>query len=130
MTTIDLHNRLAADNDPPDYPDGPGYQPHSASSRDGAKAAAPKKPTQEGLCMDFIRERGNRGATGDEVAEATGIELYIIRARLAGLHKKGLIFGDGRRDGGHGVSVTIWKDIALRPPVEGNGQGELFGQAA
>ncbi|WP_283418683.1 hypothetical protein [Sphingopyxis sp. Geo48] len=118
------------DDDLPDYPDeGVGFQRHSEASKDGARAANPKKPTQEGLCMDFIRERGAVGATSDEVAEATGIELYIIRARLAGLHKKGLIFGDGRRDGGHGVTVTVWKDIALRPPVE-DGQRDLFEQAA
>lgn len=114
------------DNDDlPDYPDGPGYQRHSQASRDGAIAAAPKKPTQEARCLDFIRSRGAAGATGDEVAEATGIELYIIRARLAGLHKKRLIFGDGRRDGGHGVTVTVWKDAALRPAVEDD-QRDLF----
>lgn len=117
------------DDELPDYPDGPGYQRHSQASRDGAIAAAPKKPTQESRCMDFIRERGQHGATGDEVADATGIELYIIRARLAGLHKKGLIFGDGRRDGGHEVRVTVWKDAALRPAVD-DAQADLFGKAA
>lgn len=118
------------DDDLPDYPDGPGFQRHSEASRDGAIAAKPKKATQESRCMDFIRGREHVGATGDEVSAATEIELYIVRARLAGLHKKGLIFGDGRRDGGHGVAVTIWKDVALRPPVEGDGQGDLFDQAA
>ncbi len=116
-------------DDLPDYPNGPGYQRRSAASRDGAVAAAPKKPTQESRCLDFIRSRGSLGATGDEVADATGIELYIIRARLAGLHKKGSIFGDGRRDGGHGVTVTVWKDATLRPAVELT-QSDLFGKAA
>lgn len=119
------------DNDTlPHYRDsGLGYQSHSEASKDGARAAMPQKPTQEARCLDFIRERGALGATGDEVAEATGIELYIIRARLAGLHKKRSIFGDGRRDGGHGVTVTIWKDVALRPPVDLE-QADLFGKAA
>lgn len=117
-------------NDLPDYPDGPGYQRHSEASRDGARAAQPNKPTQESRCMEVIAARGNHGATGDEIAADTGIELYIVRARLAGLHKKALIYGDGRRDGGHGVRVTIWKDVALRPPVDGDGQGDLFEQAA
>ena len=116
--------------DLPHYRDtGLGYQAHSEASKDGARAALPKKPTQESRCLEFIRERGRAGATSDEVAEATEIELYIIRARLAGLHKKGSIFGDGRRDGGHGVAVTIWKDVALRPPVDLD-QADLFGKAA
>lgn len=120
--------------DLPHYRDtGLGYQAHSAASKDGARAALPKKPTQESRCLDFIKERGRAGATSDEVADATEIELYIIRARLAGLHKKGSIFGDGRRDGAHGVAVTIWKHADYRPPaepVELDGQGDLFGEAA
>lgn len=108
---------------------GLGYQAHSEASKDGARAAMPKKPTQDSRCLDAIRERGALGATADDVADATGIELYIVRARLAGLHKRGLIFGEGRRMGGHGVAVTVWKDIAFRPSVEGE-QGDLFGAAA
>ena len=104
-----------------------GYQTHSEASKDGARAAIPKKPTQESRCLDFIKGRGFAGATSDEVADATDIELYIIRARLAGLHKKGSIFGDGRRDGAHGVAVTIWKHSDYRPS---DGQGDLFGQDA
>ena len=109
---------------------GLGYQAHSEASKDGARAAIPKKPTQDSMCLDAIRKRGASGATADDVAEQTGIELYIVRARLAGLHKRGLIFGDGRRMGGHGVAVTIWKDIAYRPRVDADVQGDLFGAAA
>jgi hypothetical protein len=128
MTTRELRGRLP---DLPHYNEsGLGWQKHSEASKDGARAALPKKPTQESRCLEFISERGRAGATSDEVADATGIELYIIRARLAGLHKKGSIFGDGRRDGAHGVAVTIWKHIDYRPPAGPDGQGDLFGQAA
>lgn len=131
MTTKDICNRTS-DDDLPEYPgEGVGFQKHSEASKDGARAANPKKPTQDSQCLAVIRAANRRGAIGDEVSEATGIELYIVRARLAGLHKRGLIFGDGRRMGGHGVAVTVWKDIALRPPVQNDeDQGELFGQAA
>lgn len=116
-------------DDLPAYPEGAGFQRGSEASKDGARAVNPKKPTQESLCLDFIKGRAHLGATGDDVAQATDIELYIVRARLAGLHKKGLIFGQGRRDGSHGVAVTIWKDAALRPPVPVE-QPDMFDKAA
>ncbi|HWV60278.1 MAG TPA: hypothetical protein VN034_06475 [Sphingopyxis sp.] len=52
--------------DLPHYRDsGLGYQAHSEASKDGARAALPKKPTQESRCLDFIKERGRAGATSD-----------------------------------------------------------------
>lgn len=117
-------------DDLPPYRDtGLGYQQHSEASKDGARAVMPKKPTQDSKCLAFLHERAHTGATADEVSDATEIELYIIRARLAGLHKRHLIFGDGRRDGRHGVRVTIWKHADFRPPADPDGQGDLFGEA-
>lgn len=92
-----------------DYPKGPGYQKGSEASRDGAKAAAPVKPTQDQRCIDAIDSAGPTGLTSDEIAAITGIELYVTRARLAGLRKAGKIVAlDDRRLGGHGVRVTVY----------------------
>lgn len=117
--------------DPPSYRDGEGagYRKHSEASKDGARAANPKRPTKCDQYFALIEARERQGMTADEIAGVSGDEEYLIRPRLTDLKNAGRVVETGeRRMGNRKIRNTVWiaKRFASQPD---SGQGDLFEQA-
>lgn len=101
------------------YPDigAPGYhQGAPDTSKNAAALVADAAASRSALAGRFVFERGRRGATADEVAEAHDWERYSSRPRLAELHKRGVIIDSGeRRKGVSGRSQVVWIDKSFGP---------------
>lgn len=111
-----------------DYPNGPGYRKDCEASRDGAKAAAPAKATQEAILMKLVAAAGEKGLTYQEASDAVGdtIRPDVVRARLSCLKKaKKLVKLPLRRMGGYRVSVSAYALPQFLPIIE-SPQGELL----
>ena len=109
------------------YPDGPGFRKDCAASRDGARAAAPAKATQEAVLLNLVASAGAAGVTYQEAAEALGdaIRPDVIRARLSCLKKaKKVVKLPFRRMGGFRVAVSPYALPQFAPPDD-NPQGSL-----
>jgi hypothetical protein len=118
------------DDDLPQYPEGAGFQPGSEASKDGARHINPHRPTLCATYYQIVLDAGVDGITGDEIAALVDGEAYLIRPRLTDLKELGRIASKGeRREGAHGVGVTIWVAACFAPKVD-DPQGTLFGEAA
>ena len=114
----------------PDYPAGAGFRRNSEASKDGARHINAKRPTLLATYYQMVLDAGPAGITGDEIAALIDGEAYLIRPRLTDLKELGRIVAKGaRREGAHGVGVTIWI-AACFAPKEDQPQGDLFGEAA
>ena len=110
-----------------DYPDGPGFRKDCEASRDGARAAAPAKATQEAIILKLVTDAGAKGLTYQEAAEALGdaIRPDVIRARLSCLKKaKKVVKLPFRRMGGYRVAVSPYALPQFAPPID-SPQGSL-----
>lgn len=104
-----------------DYPAGPGYRKDCEASRDGAKAAAPAKPTQDAVLLGLLAKAGPVGVTYQEAADAVGdaIRPDVIRARLSCLKRAGKAAKlPNRRMGGCKVSISPYVLPQYVPPVD------------
>lgn len=104
-----------------DYPKGPGFVKGCEASRDGARAAAPAKATQEAVILKLLSSAGAAGVTYQEAAEAIGdaIRPDVIRARLSCLKKaKKVVKLPVRRMGGYRVSVSAYALPQYAPAVD------------
>ena len=111
-----------------DYPKGPGYRRNCEASRDGAKAAAPAKQTQEALLLNLATKAGNKGVTYQEASDAVGdaIRPDVVRARLSSLMKAGkLVKLTARRMGGYRVNISPYVLPQFAPKVD-SPQGDLL----
>lgn len=118
------------DKELPEYPRGAGFQRGSEASREGARHINPKRPTLLATYYDIVLAAGPDGITGDEIAEMIEGEAYLVRPRLTDLKELGKIVSKGeRREGAHGVGVTIWIAACFAPEID-RPQRDLFDEAA
>jgi hypothetical protein len=118
------------DSDLPEYPQGAGFQRNSEASKEGARHINARRPTLLAMYHELVLAAGPDGITGDEIAEMTEGEAYLVRPRLTDLKELGKIVSKGeRREGAHGVSVTIWVASCFAPEID-RPQGDLFDVAA
>lgn len=111
-----------------DYPNGPGYRKDCEASRDGAKAAAPAKATQEAILMKLVAAAGEKGLTYQEAADAVGdtIRPDVVRARLSCMKKaRKLAKLSARRMGGYRVAISPYVLPQFLPPAD-DPQGDLL----
>lgn len=104
-----------------DYPAGPGFVKGCKSSRDGAKAAAPAKSTQEAVLLKLVAAAGPDGITYQEAAGVVGDDIRpdVIRARLSCMKRAGKVAKLAvRRMGGYRVSVSAYALPQFAPPVD------------
>ena len=103
------------------YPAGPGFVKGCEASRDGARAAAPAKATQETVLLKLVSAGGPEGVTYQEASDAVGDEIRadVIRARLSCMKKAGKVVKlPVRRMGGCKVSVSAYALPQFAPPVD------------
>lgn len=104
-----------------DYPAGPGYRKDCEASRDGARAAAPAKPTQEAVLLGLIAAAGEKGLTYQEASEAVGdaIRPDVVRARLSCMKKARKVAKlPVRRMGACKVNISPYVLPQYVPPVD------------
>ena len=93
----------------------PPAQRHSETSREAADAIEPKADTLRRLVLDFIRSRGDQGATDEECQDALGMAGSTQRPRRVELQNLVMVMDSGRTRKTHsGRNAVIW--IAVRKP--------------
>ena len=111
-----------------DYPKGPGYRRNCEASRDGARAAAPAKATQDAAILGLADKVAGTGLSWWEASQTIGdaIRPDIVRARISCLKKAGkLVKLPIRRMGGYGVRVSVYVLPRYAPNVDCP-QGDLL----
>jgi hypothetical protein len=92
------------------YPDGlPGHR--GGTSREAAEVVAITLRERQQRVLDFLRERGDRGATVDEILEALGEwNVNRIAPRVTEMAKLGRIEKTGeRRRTRSGCMADAWR---------------------
>ena len=85
------------------------YVPTSETSKWAAESIAPCTGRLQSLVFDFIRTRGQTGATDQELTEALGMLSDTARARRVELRDRGLIVDSGRRRSTRrGRAAVVW----------------------
>lgn len=87
------------------------YVPYSneTTSHDAACSMLAAAGTDEGRVFRFIRQRGTRGATDEEVELALKMRANNSRARRRGLVLRGVVADSGvRRRTNSGRSAIVW----------------------
>lgn len=94
----------------------------SETSRGAAETIAPCTGRLKALVLNFICERGQAGATDEELAGALGMLSDTARARRVELRDRGLIVDSGkRRSTLRGRAAVVWvvtDNVAERPCME------------
>lgn len=67
------------------YPNAPGYQRNSDTSRAAAASMAHHFTKQQTVILDWLHERGSTGGTFDEIATGTGLLSQSICGRMVEL---------------------------------------------
>lgn len=87
----------------------PPFQPGSATSEAAAVAAMESAPTRREEVYEFLKSRGEHGATDDEIQQALGYPRSSVGARRNELMNEGLIIDSGdTRATRYGRQATIW----------------------
>lgn len=92
--------------------------PHNgkATSREAAVAAEPRAGTWRAKVLEFVRSKGERGATRDEAIAALGMNPSTLRPRWLELSEAGLIRDSGRtRKNANGLKVEVY-EATENPP--------------
>lgn len=123
-------------NDLPAYGKGGAGFRNDEASKDGARRVNldGSRTTQCDFALAVIDSVGAKGISSYgvyEMPDAPFRDLATCRARLSDLKSQGKIAKKGERTPGEaGVSVNLWIAARFAPPPVGNGQGNLFGEAA
>lgn len=106
MSTRDFHEPLR--EEPPSQ--------GNVHSDAAARSMRPHVQQQGERILAFLRQRGERGATSDEVEMALGISHQSASARLGYLHKKaGIVsYGPDRRATGSGRAAGVYRIKGFR----------------
>ncbi|MNS24326.1 hypothetical protein D3C72_561650 [compost metagenome] len=75
----------------------PPYQPGSETSKAAAIAIAPSAATRRAQVLEFLRERGESGATNDEIVCRLGMMIQTVTARMRELVLRGAVVDSGER---------------------------------
>lgn len=98
------------------YPDGPGYRglrdPTRATSREAAKKVACLAKSQSGRILAALKAVYPEGRSSEQIAAATGILVYSVRARMSGLLAAGKVQEtDEHTKNDAGFAVTLWRAV-------------------
>jgi hypothetical protein len=98
------------------YPNHPGYrgltEASRATSREAADKIAPLAKTQAGKILAELLATYPDGRSSEQIAAATGILVYSVRARMSGLLAAGKVEQtDQRTKNGDGNNVVIWRAV-------------------
>lgn len=99
------------------YPESPGFRGLTERSRETSRAAADTiakaAKSQAARILKALADAPPQGLSSDEVAIATGIRVYSVRARMSGLLAAGKVEQtDEHTKNGDGFSVVLWKAVA------------------
>lgn len=82
----------------------------SETSEAAAEEALPNAGTQRRRLWDFLEERGEKGATDEEMQEHLGMNPSTQRPRRVELVERGLVYDSGeKRDTRSGRKAVVWK---------------------
>jgi transcription initiation factor IIE alpha subunit len=88
----------------------PPFQKHSETSRQAARDVS-AKPMRE-IVLEALIDRGNRGATDDELQTALGMDPSTERPRRVELERAGLVIDSGeRRKTRSGREAVVWMAV-------------------
>ncbi len=88
------------------------YQPHSATSRAAAVAIAPKLGALQTRVLRFIANRGEHGATDEEICDGLELNPSTGRPRRVELAAKNLIKkAEKPRPTKSGRDAAVWRVI-------------------
>ncbi len=106
--------------------DLPRHQRHSATSRAAAIDALETAPTQRARVYRFIRERGDDGATDEEIQESLDMNPSTERPRRIELTDDlNVVRDSGRyRKTRADKKAVVWE--CRTQPGKNNGQGQLW----
>ena len=98
------------------YPEHPGYQGRTeaskATSREAADKIAPVAKTQAQKVLAELLAALPEGRSSEQIAAATGIVVYSVRARMPGLVDAGKVEATKEKTkNAEGNSVIIWKAV-------------------
>ena len=100
------------------------YQPHSATSIAAAEDIGASASSLRALVYQFLKDRGSRGATDEEVYSALDLNPSTERPRRVELVDRKLVEDSGvKRATRSGMAATVW--IARQVWSAGE-QGDLF----
>lgn len=101
------------------YPHTPGSYAHAPeTSREAAEHIAPVANSIRTRVLSVIKDAGEMGVIGDDVAERLGLNVYQVRCRLSELHADKKIADSGRRRvGASGRRGAVWVLPEFAPPV-------------
>lgn len=92
-----------------DYNPEPPCQAHSPTSREAAVAIEPRSETLRRAVLEFIRSRGETGATDEECQEGLAMNPSTQRPRRIELQQAGLVHDSGRtRLTKSGRKAVVW----------------------
>lgn len=91
--------------------DAPPYQRHSETSRAAAASQAGSRANiGRETVLEFLRGRGEQGATDDEIQGWTGLSESTERPRRVELVRAGLVVDAGeKRKTSRGRLATVWR---------------------
>lgn len=87
----------------------PPSQAHSPTSQEAAEAIQPRAETLRRAVLDYLRSRGEEGATDEETQEALAMSGSTQRPRRCELQEMGLVVDSGRtRPTRSGRAAVVW----------------------
>lgn len=93
------------------YPTAPGYRDSAPdTSREAAQRIAPLARSQRGKILAALKEALPQGRSSEQIAAATGILVYSVRARMSELVAAGEVQEtDERTTNEGGFTVALWR---------------------
>jgi hypothetical protein len=97
------------------------------TSSEAAESMVPFAKSIRAAVHKAIAEAGERGRTGDVVADVLDLSPVQVRARIAELHAAKVVADSGRRELlGSGRRGVFWVLRQFAPPEPDDGQGEML----
>lgn len=85
------------------------YEPSSATSKNAARSMRGREPSDRQRVHEFLAQRGEYGATDEEIEEALGLRHQTASARRRGLCIKHKVRDSGAtRATSSGRQATVW----------------------
>ncbi len=103
-------------NSNPSYPEHPGFRGRTEASKETSRAAADKiapfAKTQAGKVLAELLAVFPEGRSSEQIAAATGIIVYSVRARIPGLVDAGKVEATNEKTkNGEGNTVMLWRAV-------------------
>jgi len=104
---------------PATFPDPPARKRGPATSKAAARSMRSAAPSIRDRVLLHIADVGERGATNEQLADALGLRMSTVTARVNELSKRGYVRDSGeRRVTTSGRSAIVWK-TRVAPSSEG-----------